>query len=85
MIVLESVQDMLLKLALQMARDDYDDRREHQRHGVELAKGAGKYRGTPYRCEAPRPSDRVAPLRPQYQQDGRACLLQFGASETDMG
>src|SRR6218665_694923 len=30
-IVLESVQDMLLKLALQMARDDYEDRRERQR------------------------------------------------------
>jgi DNA invertase Pin-like site-specific DNA recombinase len=27
-IVLESVQDLLLKLALQMARDDYDTRRE---------------------------------------------------------
>ncbi|TSH90685.1 helix-turn-helix domain-containing protein [Verticiella sediminum] len=44
-IVLESVQDMLLKLALQMARDDYEDRRERQRQGIELAKGAGKYRG----------------------------------------
>ena len=37
-IVLESVQDMLLKLALQMARDDYEDRRERQRQGIELAK-----------------------------------------------
>jgi len=44
-IVLESVQDMLLKLALQMARDDYEDRRERQRQGVELAKAAGKYNG----------------------------------------
>ncbi|WP_446680238.1 helix-turn-helix domain-containing protein [Bordetella hinzii] len=40
-IVLESVQDMLLKLALQMARD----RRERQRQGIKLAKDAGKYRG----------------------------------------
>jgi DNA invertase Pin-like site-specific DNA recombinase len=31
-IVLESVQDMLLKLALQMARDDYETRRERQRN-----------------------------------------------------
>lgn len=37
-IVLESVQDLLLKLALQMARDDYDTRRERQLQGVELAK-----------------------------------------------
>ena len=34
-VVLESVQDMLLKLALQIARDDYEDRRERQRQGVE--------------------------------------------------
>ena len=44
-IVLESVQELLLKLALQMAREDYEDRRERQRQGVELAKRAGKYVG----------------------------------------
>ena len=44
-IVLESVQAMLLRLALQIARDDYEDRRERQRQGVELAKSAGKYVG----------------------------------------
>jgi DNA invertase Pin-like site-specific DNA recombinase len=44
-IVLESVQEMLLKLALQMARDDYETRRERQRQGVQLAKTAHKYAG----------------------------------------
>lgn len=44
-IVLESVQDMLLRLALQIARDDYEDRRERQRQGVALAKAAGRYTG----------------------------------------
>ncbi|RRD64238.1 resolvase [Comamonadaceae bacterium OH2310_COT-174] len=44
-IVLEAVQDMLLRLALQMARDDYEERRERQRQGIELAKAAGRYRG----------------------------------------
>jgi DNA invertase Pin-like site-specific DNA recombinase len=44
-IVLESVQEMLLKLALQMARDDYETRRDRQRQGVQLAKVAGKYTG----------------------------------------
>lgn len=44
-IVLESIQELLLKLALQMARDDYEDRRERQRQGVALAKAAGKYVG----------------------------------------
>lgn len=43
-VVLESVQEMLLRVALQIARDDYEDRRERQRQGVELAKQAGKYK-----------------------------------------
>ena len=44
-IVLESVQSLLLKLALQMARDDYETRRERQRQGVQIAKSKGKYTG----------------------------------------
>jgi DNA invertase Pin-like site-specific DNA recombinase len=44
-IVLMSVQELLLKLALQMARDDYETRRKRQRQGVQLAKAAGKYTG----------------------------------------
>lgn len=44
-IVLESVQALLLRLALQMARDDYETRRERQRQGVQLAKASGKYTG----------------------------------------
>lgn len=44
-VVLESVQDMLLRVALQIARDDYEERRERQRQGIELAKAAGKYTG----------------------------------------
>ena len=44
-IVLEAVQDLLLKLALQMARDDYEVRRTRQQQGVQIAKAAGKYAG----------------------------------------
>jgi len=44
-IVLDAVQDMLLRLALQVARDDYEDRRERQRQGIELGRQNGKYRG----------------------------------------
>lgn len=44
-VVLESVQDMLLKVSLQMARDDYKDRRTRQQQGIEQAKQQGKYRG----------------------------------------
>lgn len=47
-IVLEAVQDMLLKVALQAARDDYEDRRMRQRQGIELAKAKGDvYKGRP--------------------------------------
>ncbi|MET1756525.1 recombinase family protein [Novosphingobium sp. RD2P27] len=44
-IVLESVQDMLLKIALQLAHDDYEDRRERQRQGIALAKAEGRSGG----------------------------------------
>jgi DNA invertase Pin-like site-specific DNA recombinase len=44
-IVLQSVQDLLLKLALQMARDDYETRRERQQQGIQIAKTAKKYTG----------------------------------------
>lgn len=43
--VLESVQSMLLKLALQMAHDDYETRRERQKQGIQKAKREGKYHG----------------------------------------
>jgi DNA invertase Pin-like site-specific DNA recombinase len=44
-IVLEAMQELLLKLALQMARDDYETRRERQRQGIQLAQATGKYAG----------------------------------------
>lgn len=44
-IVLESVQELLLRIALQIARDDYETRRERQYQGVQLARAAGKYSG----------------------------------------
>ncbi|WP_426117308.1 recombinase family protein [Massilia sp. PWRC2] len=44
-IVLASIQDLLLKLALHMARDEYENRRERAQQGIELAKAAGKFTG----------------------------------------
>lgn len=44
-IILEAKHEMLLKLALQMARDDYETRRHRQKQGVQLAKASGKYTG----------------------------------------
>ena len=44
-IVLEAVQGMLLRVALQVAHDDYVDRRERQRQGIELGRMNGRYQG----------------------------------------
>ena len=44
-VVIESIQELLLKLSLQMARDDYEDRRYRQKQGIEQAKKKGKYKG----------------------------------------
>jgi len=44
-IVLDAVQEMLLRVALQVARDDYEDRRERQRQGIEQAKRERRYEG----------------------------------------
>ena len=44
-IVMESIQAMLLKLALQMARDDYETRRDRVRQGINEAQQEGKYKG----------------------------------------
>lgn len=44
-VVLESVQEMLLRVTLQMARDDYEERRRRQREGIEIAKEKGLFKG----------------------------------------
>lgn len=44
-IVMDAMQEMLLKLALQMAHDDYTTRRERQAQGIQLAKQRGAYKG----------------------------------------
>lgn len=44
-IVMDSIQEMLLKLALQMAREDYETRRKRQAQGIAKAKLKGQYKG----------------------------------------
>lgn len=44
-IVLEAVQQMLLKIALQQSRDDYELRRSRQKEGIALAQQKNKYKG----------------------------------------
>ncbi len=71
-IVLESIQELLLKLALQIARDDYETRRERQRQGIQLAKTAGKYAG---RQSDTATHDRIVALRSSGQTIGRTAVL----------
>lgn len=79
-IVLEAVQDMLLKLALQMARDDYETRRERQRQGVQLAKADGKYQGRKADSVV---HDRIVALRTGKHSIRETALL-AGCSESQV-
>jgi DNA invertase Pin-like site-specific DNA recombinase len=71
-IVLESMQELLLKLALQMAREDYETRRERQSQGVMLAKTAGKYAGRKPDLST---HDRIIALRKAHQTIKRTAEL----------
>jgi DNA invertase Pin-like site-specific DNA recombinase len=44
-IVMDTMQTMLLKLALYQCRADWETRRERQRQGIEVAKAKGVYKG----------------------------------------
>ena len=44
-VILEQMQELLLKVTLQLARDDWENRRERQRQGICLAQQEGKYKG----------------------------------------
>lgn len=71
---------MLLKLALQIARDDYEDRRERQRQGVELAKNAGRFTG---RKPNTKVHDRIVALRTAGHSIPEAARL-AGCSESQV-
>jgi DNA invertase Pin-like site-specific DNA recombinase len=77
-IVLESVQTMLLRIALQMAREDYEVRRHRQHQGIALAKQAGKFRG---RKSNARLHEQIIALRTGGTSIARTAEL-AGCSET---
>ncbi len=77
-IVLEAVQIMLFRLALQMARDDYEDRRERQRQGIELARQAGRYKGR--RADPKRRAQVVALRKSGYSINKTAELAGYSAA-----
>ncbi|MDR1709119.1 MAG: recombinase family protein [Candidatus Accumulibacter sp.] len=78
-VVLESVQELLLKLALQMARDDYEDRRERQRQGIALAKAKGKYKGR--RLDSRRHEQVIALRRAGHSLASTAKLTGYSLSQ----
>ena len=78
-IVLEAVQELLLKLALQMARDDYEGRRERKKQGIELAKKEGKYQGRKADTEK---HELIIKLRPHHSIKETARLS--GCSESQV-
>nr|AZF85573.1 hypothetical protein KADIGFNM_00236 [Salmonella enterica subsp. enterica serovar London]AZF85740.1 hypothetical protein KADIGFNM_00403 [Salmonella enterica subsp. enterica serovar London] len=79
-IVLEAVQIMLFRLALQMARDDYEDRRERQRQGIELARQAADTRPP----ADPKRRAQVVALRKSGYSINKppSCRVQCGPGET---
>ncbi|HCN6487968.1 TPA: recombinase family protein [Escherichia coli] len=79
-IVLEAVQIMLFRLALQMARDDYEDRRERQRQGIELARQAGRYKGR--RADPKRRAQVVALRKSGYSINKTAELAGYSINKT---
>lgn len=80
-IVLESLQDLLLKLALQMARDEYEERRERQLQGIELARLNGKYRG---RKENKERNELILKLRPHHTIKETAKLVGCSVSQVKL-
>ena len=71
-IVLEYVQELLLRLALQMAREDYEIRRMRQSQGINLAQAAGKYTG---RAPDTAVHNRIVALRSSGQTIQRTAVL----------
>lgn len=79
-IVLDAVQRMLLRLALQMARDDYENMKRRQQEGIELAKAAGRYRG---RRADTRQHDHIIALRDAGRSIAETAKL-VGCSESQV-
>ena len=70
--------DHAFRPALQMARDDYEDRRERQRQGIELARRAGRYKGR--RADPKRRAQVVALRKSGYSINKTAELAGYSAA-----
>lgn len=44
--ILSAVNDMLIEILASVARRDYEQRRQRQKQGIELAKAKGVYKGS---------------------------------------
>lgn len=75
-IILEACQNMILKIALNMAHEDYETRRRRQREGIEEAKKKGYYRGRPANKKQ---HEQIISLKPHHSIKNTARLV--GCSE----
>lgn len=78
-IVVETLQDMLIKIALQMARDEYELTRKRQQQGIRAAKTERKYKGRQPNTEQ---HERIIALLPFHTVKETAELV--GCSESQV-
>ncbi|MFX6895450.1 resolvase, partial [Acinetobacter baumannii] len=71
-IVLDQVQDMLLKIALQMAHEDYLLIKKRREEGIELRKNKGLYNG---RKADKKLHDKIVELRKQNISISKTALI----------
>jgi len=72
-IVLDTMQELLLRIALQMSHEDYTLRRERQRQGIVIARAEGKYAG---RKPDKSSHDRIVELRRAGNSIARTAKLE---------
>lgn len=77
-IVLEHTQDLVLRIALQTSREEYESLRERQRQGIEKAKCQGKYKG---RKANQKQHALIVKLRPHHTIEETASLVGCSQSQ----
>ncbi len=76
----ERVEDIVLSQAMQMARDDDEDRRERQRQGIERARSENRFAG---RRADPKLHERIVALR-KSQHSSKETAQLAGCSESQV-
>lgn len=77
-VIAQSMQEMMLRVALVAAREDYEVRRERQKQGIAIAKEKGRYKG---RKPDKQVHERIIEMRARGTSISRTSKL-CGVSET---